>query len=214
MAMSNVRYYRKDGTWGRKYRRKYPSRAGILTTAAACGAITVALVEHGHIGALKPDAPSPTRSASAVPAEVRAAVKRTRAVLVAAGYTADLTMRTGTGCAAHSYGRMREFFQSNPCQWLARAYLRVGYSEFLVAVSWVGMPDVASADHYRSLVDTPGSGNVTELSRETTLYRKITYAGGPHMSGTNGTAVWNVQVKPVFPRPEAEVRRILLDSRQ
>jgi hypothetical protein len=84
----------------------------------------------------------------------------------------------------------------------------------LVAISWVGMPDASLAERYKRLVDTPGGGNVTELSREKRLFRKISYADSAHACGIHGTAVWNVQVKPVFPRPNAMIGKILTDSWQ
>ena len=132
----------------------------------------------------------------------------------ASGYKVRLSTKFDTDCAAHSYGKVHEFFVANPCKWLARAYVQVGDAEVLVAISWVGMPDKPLAEEYKRLVDTPGAGNVTELSRGITLYRNIKYAGSARSSGVDGTAVWNVQVRPVYPRPNAMIGRILTDSRQ
>ncbi|MDN3356724.1 hypothetical protein QWU11_29350 [Actinomadura sp. DC4] len=149
-----------------------------------------------------------------VPADAQAGFKQAEARLSARGFTTRPETKLDTDCAAKSYGRVHDFFVANPCKWLARAYLQIGDSEVLVAISWVGMPTEEMAAAYKRLVDTPGAGNVTELSREKKLYRKIDYAGSAHSSGIDGTAVWNVQVKPVFPRPNTLVATILTDSRQ
>jgi hypothetical protein len=133
---------------------------------------------------------------------------------MASGHKVGLAMSADTDCATHSYGRVHEFFTTHPCRWLARAYVRLGYSEVLVAISWVEMPTVRLAEDYKKLIDTPGAGNVTELSRESTLYRKIKYVDSAHTSGINGVAVWNVQAQPILPKTTAEITEILIDSRQ
>jgi hypothetical protein len=72
-------------------------------------------------------------------------------------------------CVAHSYGKVREFFREQPCVALHRAWFDVRDGRrglVLVAVSWVEMPDIRSAREFQELVDTHGTGNVTELSRE------------------------------------------------
>jgi hypothetical protein len=84
----------------------------------------------------------------------------------------------------------------------------------LVAISWVAMPDSSSAKAYKNLVDMPGAGNVTELSREVKPYKNIKFDGSPHESGLHGTDVWNVQVKPVFPATTDVISKVLLDSWQ
>lgn len=83
-----------------------------------------------------------------------------------------------------------------------------------MAISWVAMPDSSSAKSYKNLVDIPGSGNVTELSREVKSYKNINFDGSAHESGLHGTDVWNVQVKPVFPATADVISKVLLDSRQ
>jgi hypothetical protein len=75
----------------------------------------------------------------------------------------------GTDCVGHSYGQVKNFFQQHPCSALYRAYFEVQDRQgdtVLVAVSWVRMPDGSSASALKHLVDAPGTGNVTELSRE------------------------------------------------
>jgi hypothetical protein len=213
--MPSVRgYVKRDGTRVTAYWRKSPSRLMTVTVSVVVGGS--AFLSSGSPVTAKSSAPA-SRSRSVkvtASAEARAGFQRAKATLTAKGFRAGLETKVGGDCAAHSYGKVHDFFVANPCEWLARAYLPIGDSEVLVAISWVGMPTTSSAEAYRRLVDTPGAGNITELSREEKLYRKIGYAGSAHSTGIDGTAVWNVQVKPVFPRPNDVVAAILADSRQ
>jgi hypothetical protein len=213
--MPRVREYRrKDGTRVRAHWRRPAAGAGITVTAGAL-IFTMTGSGGGSGAALKPRPTSRTRlSNDAMPAVAQAGFKRAEATLVASGHKASIAMRFDTDCAAHSYGQVHKFFQSNPCKWLARAYVQVGFSEVLVAISWVEMPSVRLATEYKQLVDTPNAGSIAELSRDTTLYRKINYSNGAHTSGINGAAVWNVQARPIAPKTAAEITEILIDSRQ
>jgi hypothetical protein len=169
----------------------------------------------GGSSALKPRPETrPRLSKNAIRTAAQAGFKRAEAKLVASGYKTRLTMGFETDCTAHSYGQVREFFKSNPCTWLARAYVQLGYSEVLVAISWVEMPSTRLSRAYKRLVDTPDSGGIVELSRDTALYRKISYANSAHTSGMQDTSVWNVQAQPIAPKTTAELTEILIDSRQ
>ncbi|MDN3356725.1 hypothetical protein [Actinomadura sp. DC4] len=209
--MTNVRgYFRKDGTWVRAHQRSAPRRIGLAATATftagGIAVVAVTLPPGGH-------APKQAR-VQAIPAVAEAGFRRSETTLAAAGYRTVLAKKLDTECAANSYGRVRAFFRRHPCDWLARAYLQIGESEILVAISWVGMPSASLAGEYKHLIDTPGAGGVTELSRAVKLYRYLDYASSAHTSGNGGTAVWNVQVRPVYPRPPAEITKVLLAARQ
>jgi hypothetical protein len=218
-------YTKKDGTRVGRYRRRNPRRGnkgggkkvtGAVVIILTVGGIatTVTISETTGISASKPRAAKRARSSNtAVSAEAQAGFRRAEAALSASGYKTNLVMKFGNDCAAHSYGRVHEFFRSHPCEWLARAYLQLDGFEVLVAISWVGMPNASLAKRYKDLIDTPGAGNITELSRDTTLYRKIQYTDATYMSSINGNAVWNVQVKPVFPTSIGDVNKILDNSR-
>jgi hypothetical protein len=185
--MPNVRgYRRKDGTRVRAHWRRPAAGAGVAVTV---GAFTFAMTgSGGESAALKPRPPSRARvSHDAIPAVAQAGFNRAKAALVASGYRA---------------------------KWLARAYVQLGYSEVLVAISWVEMPTTRLAADYKKLVDTPDAGGITELSRDEVRYRKIDYADSAHTAGMNGMAVWNVQAVPIVPRTTAEITKILVDSRQ
>jgi len=215
--MPSVRgYFRKDGTQVTAYWRRSPSRLMTVAVSVVVGGSAFASSGPTVAGSARsPSSAGRGRSSKVtVSAEAQAGFRRAEVTLSSRGYKPRLKTKLDADCAAHSYGKVHEFFVAHPCKWLARAYLQIGDSEVLVAISWVGMPDASSAESYKRLVDTPGAGNITELSREVKLYRKIKYAGSAHSSGIDGTAVWNVQVKPVFPRPNTMVDGILADSRQ
>jgi hypothetical protein len=106
----------------------------------------------------------------------------------------------GATCAEHAYGQVKAFFERKPCTDLYRAQLELKDRQgdtVLVAISWVEMPDESSARAYKTLVDAPGTGNVTELSRESGRYRTIRYTGLRYHSNSHGTTVSNVQAEPV-----------------
>lgn len=103
-------------------------------------------------------------------------------------------------CVAHSYGKVREFFREQPCVALHRAWFEVRDGKrglVLVAVSWVEMPDTRSAREFQELVDTHGTGNVTELSREQGPHRRVRFTGQYYVSRRDGTTVMNAQAEPI-----------------
>ena len=64
---------------------------------------------------------------------------------------------------------------------------------FVVAVAVVDMPDNSQAGQFKRLVDSPGTGNITEL-RGT---RRVTYTGEHYASIQEGATVVNAQAEPV-----------------
>lgn len=213
-------YTKKDGTRVRSYRRRNPGRrggggGGFAITVVIGGLVLTLGGGYGTIRLLEPNSSTRSRSTNSTNvSEAKGGFNRAESALAASGYKTQLATDFDPDCVKHSYGRVHEYFRSHPCRWLARAYLQLGYSEILVSISWVGFSSASEAEWYKRLIDTPGAGGIVELSRDTTLYRKIGYAGSPHLSGMNGSAVWNVQVKPVFPRPADEINRVLAESRQ
>lgn len=196
------------------------SNSGTLIVIALLflgGSGVVALGVTG-VNALRTKATSHSRASSnTLSTEARTSFKRAEVMLLANGFKASLTMRLENDCAAHSYGRVQKFFRSHPCDALARSYIQIGQPDqglILVAISWVAMPDATQAADYKRLADTPGAGNITELSREVKLYKNITYTNSAYASGLHGDAAWNVKVKPVFPVSADVVNKILAKSRQ
>lgn len=103
-------------------------------------------------------------------------------------------------CVTHSYGQVQQFFREHPCAGLHRAQFELrdrNGDVLLVPVSWVEMPDAASARALKQLVDGNGTGNVTELSRESGRYRAVRYTGDVYASRRKGTVVVNAQAQPV-----------------
>lgn len=192
----------------------------VAITISAAGLAAIVTISGGFSGgsaALSEQGVSARPASVHSSAEAKAKFSRTRAVFLAAGYGPKLDVRLDSSCAVNSYGSVHRFFLSNPCAWLARASftLRVGRSSaVLVAISWVDMRTVAQTEQYKQLVDAAGTGNVTELTRESGPYRDVQFNGKNYISGINGTAVWNAEVQPVGSLPAAAVGRILGDSRQ
>jgi hypothetical protein len=94
---------------------------------------------------------------------------------------------------------------------VTRAYLAIhdgSLGEVLVALSWVGIPDASSATEYKKLVDKGGTGNITELSRDTGGYRAVKYYEQFYKSGLDGSSVWNMEVQPVGQIPASFVSAV------
>ena len=101
---------------------------------------------------------------------------------------------------SRSYGQVREFFRAHPCSSLRRAQFEVrdrNGDVALVPVAWVEMPTGAQARQLKTLMDSGGTGNVTELSRERGRYRTVRYTGDAYASRRDGTTVVNAQAQPV-----------------
>jgi hypothetical protein len=105
-----------------------------------------------------------------------------------------------TDCVAHSYGKVREFLRANPCVGLHRAQFELrdrNGDVVLLAISWAELADTATARRFQNLVDTHGTGNITELSRERGRYKSVRYTGDIYASHRDGTVVSNAQAQPV-----------------
>jgi hypothetical protein len=148
---------------------------------------------------------------------VDASFSHAEAALSVSGFGSPMRTAFDTNCASNSYGQVQTFLQSNPCKWLARAYVAIPETTqdgVLVAFSWVDMPTLLLAEEYKSLVDKQGTGNITELSREYAPYKDVAYSGNYYLSGIAGTAVWNVEFQPVGPISSTVIQTIMNDSRQ
>jgi hypothetical protein len=157
--------------------------AGVAGTAAGAGGTTAS-----------------ASSARASSQARRQDADRIRARLLRQALRVESRFDTTDDCVAHSYGKVREFFQEQPCVALHRAWFEVRDRRrgmVLVAVSWVEMPDTRSARAFHELVDTHGTGNVTELSREEGPHRRVRFTGQHYVSRRDGTTVVNTQAEPV-----------------
>ncbi|MGY5884589.1 hypothetical protein [Modestobacter lacusdianchii] len=100
-------------------------------------------------------------------------------------------------CQEHAYGAVAGFFERTDCAGLDRSLwsAEAGGQPAVVSLSRVTMPDAASAQALRSLADTNGSGNVSDLLRE-----GVSWDGGPtalsraqYASGQQDTTVTIVE---------------------
>lgn len=100
-----------------------------------------------------------------------------------------------TDCAAVSYGQVRTFFTTTPCDAVGRAVFEVreAGARVVVAVAVVDMPTVDGAVALKRLVDTPGTGNVRELRSP----RGVRWTGQHYHSVRDGATVVNAQAEPV-----------------
>ncbi|WP_142003334.1 hypothetical protein [Amycolatopsis cihanbeyliensis] len=77
---------------------------------------------------------------------------------------------TSEDCVADSYGDVRDWFDQHQCEQLSRS-LYITESEgarALVSVSRVTMPDPRQTRQLKSITDTSGTGNVSDLVRDGT----------------------------------------------
>lgn len=102
-------------------------------------------------------------------------------------------------CVTHSYGQVRQFFREHPCTALYRALLEVrdGQVRILVAVAWVDMPDASQAQQLKQLVDRPGTGNLTELSKEGRRPTSVQWTGEHYASVQDDSTIVNAQAEPI-----------------
>lgn len=107
---------------------------------------------------------------------------------------------SASDCAAHSYGEVRTWFQHHPCTRIDRAWYEVcdeHDNKAVLSVAWVEMPDEDSAAELKTVVDTPGTGNATELSKDDGPYRDTSYSGYYYRSSRDGDTVRSVQAEPL-----------------
>lgn len=191
---------------------------GITVAIAGVGTVAVLTLTSGASGTSASLSDSGNaRTAAEMPETVRVDLSHADAALVASGYKVNLGLRLNKNCSRNSYGAVRQFFDSHPCNWLARAYFAIGMNNRMAAVaaiSWVQMDTLGTARRYKHVVDAPGTGNVTELSRVTGPYQHVRYTGEFYLSGIDGTSVWNAEVQPVIQLPSTVTLRILHDSEQ
>jgi hypothetical protein len=103
-------------------------------------------------------------------------------------------------CAANSYGEVRNYFSDHPCRGMGRAWYEVGDDEdnaAVLSVAWVEMPDAEAANDLQRLVDRPGTGNVTELSKQDGPYQDVRYSGWYYRSDVDGATFRSVQAEPL-----------------
>jgi len=158
-----------------------PTRRGRVLALVAAGLVLV--VALAVIGVLlltgdddggSTDA-GPSTSAPAPSSTTEESAVGTTEVVNGVTFTLQATQTDAT-CQDHAYDAVADFFATSDCTALVRSLwsAETGGQPAVVSFSQVTMPDVASAQALRSLADTDGSGNVSDLLRE-----GVRYDGGP-----------------------------------
>jgi len=153
--------------------RRRPPLQGSTKLVIGLGAGVVLLVVLGVWALLGPSPDNGERAGGTRTSPPQA----TSAVRVADGFQfTQSAARTDADCAANAYGAVVEFFRSTPCAELDRVlYLStVDGKPAVVSLVLVRMPDEAAATELQKLVDTSGTGNITDL-----LKAGVQAPGGP-----------------------------------
>lgn len=111
----------------------------------------------------------------------------------------DWSAVTNQDCAQHSYGAVRRHFATQPCGGVERAWyaVRNDGTTAVLAVSWTEMPDSGSATELQELIDSPGTGNLTELTKDGGPYHSVAYSGWNYRSGRDSDVVRSIQAEPL-----------------
>jgi hypothetical protein len=98
-----------------------------------------------------------------------------------------------TDCAGKATDEVKRWFGSHPCQQLSRALYTTttGDARALVSVALVTMPSGDQAQQLKALVDTDGTGNISDLVRDGTakVSNAPKLADGDYASRVNGSKV-------------------------
>jgi hypothetical protein len=111
-------------------------------------------------------------------------------------------------CAIHSYGQVRQFFLSNPCESLDRELVVVvdeGGNTFLVSVSWVEMPSIGQAERLRTIADTYGTGNVSPIASAVLGLGEVRYTGKFYDSRIDAELVVIAESAVLTGRPDPDM---------
>ena len=100
-------------------------------------------------------------------------------------------------CENASYGKVRAWFADHPCERVVRGLYSTEAegARALVSVVVVTMPDEGEAQQLKTMTDTSGTGNVSDLLRDGTveLPGAPEVAGGAYASNTSGNTITVVE---------------------
>ena len=147
---------------------------GLVLVAAAAVGLVVLLGDRDDGGGGSATAGS-SSSAPATPTEPAGPAVGDTEQVNGVTYTLQV-IATEPTCTGHAYGPVADYFATADCTSLTRSLWSADSNgqPAVVSVSAVEMPDPASAQALRSLADTDGSGNVSDLLRE-----GVRYPGSP-----------------------------------
>nr|WP_208383994.1 hypothetical protein [Modestobacter marinus] len=135
-------------------------------------------------------------AAPATPSAPAGPVVGDTAVVNGTTFTLQVVEENST-CNGHAYDAVAGFFANNDCTDLDRALWSADVEGLpvVVSVARVTMPDPASAQALRSLADTDGSGNVSDLLREGARYDGAPerLSGAQYASSQQGATVTIVE---------------------
>ncbi|ASU79971.1 hypothetical protein CDG81_18795 [Actinopolyspora erythraea] len=180
------RYTKKDGTEVRRHTRSAPGKGG--GPSGSVGVLVAVVLSLAALGTGENVlAPGSARQ------DERPTWRHGGSV-----FTVVDSEESGS-CAGRSYGRVVDFFTEHPCRKLRRALLTVpdGSGEtMLVAVSRTTMPSTGAAKRLRELLDTPGTGNLAELSRDSPSWPEAEFTGTYYASAREGATVTVAEATP------------------
>lgn len=142
--------------------------ASLLVLVAIAGLLLALTNGLGGADADEADAAAGGTSASAPDQRTSPPASTTSATQNVAGSTYILqALQSDPDCEENAYGEVAEFFVTTPCAGLTRSLFTttVDDAPAVVSVSIVVMPDEASAAALQELVNTSGTGNVSDLLR-------------------------------------------------
>ncbi|WP_130293211.1 hypothetical protein [Pseudonocardia sediminis] len=111
-----------------------------------------------------------------------------------------LSTSSDDDCARLSYGQVRSYFAANRCAAMYRVLLQVTdrrQAVAVVAVASVDMADESRGRRLKTLVDTYGTGNISELTSSRRALRGVRWTGQHYVSMRDGTTMVNAQAEPV-----------------
>lgn len=135
--------------------------------------LVVLLVISGRHSANQAQGPTQTPSSSA--AASRPPASSGAAPTLPDGWVKEASDRQ-TDCAAHAYGQVQSWFAQHPCVSVERLLASTNQRgrAVVIASNVVTLRSAAEAQAYLTLVNTDGTGNISDLLRE-----GASYAGGP-----------------------------------
>ncbi len=216
-------YRRRDGTPVRTHQRAGPSRTtGVVVTVTVAGlAISSSGVSTAEgVSGTEVKVQMGNAEVTLSPDDVEARFVRAAGRIARSGYSwKNLTIETNKNCAEHSFGKVQEFFESNPCQWLDRVFVvvhkRGSKGSVLIDFVWVEMSTAAQADECQRLMETRGAGSVTKLSQEgDSPYKKFHIPYDFYFPIYSGTGTGSIQIQPFTPLQSGEIGAIIDDSLQ
>jgi hypothetical protein len=117
-------------------------------------------------------------------------------------------------CVSNSYGQVRDFFLRTPCRALDRALFTLADpagNTVVVSVSWVRMHDPDAVGRLKSLIDTNGTGSVTQLDVATLRAQGVRFTGTPFQSRPQQDLLVVAEGAVVTGQPDPELFATVVD---